>query len=54
MRESLEKVRADEMTTDTRQSDNPNGFNPASNRGAPIGARPCSLCWPHILPLKRL
>ena len=37
VRTSMEGVRADVMTTDTRQSDNPNHLNPASSRGAPIG-----------------
>lgn len=37
VRTSLEGVRNDIMTTDTRQSDNPNHLNPASSRGAPIG-----------------
>ena len=37
VRTSMEGVRDDVMTTDTRQSDNPNHLNPTSSRGAPIG-----------------
>lgn len=42
VRASMAGVRDDVMTTDTRQSDNPNHLNPASSRGAPIGKVRCT------------